>query len=326
MLALVALGGNALLRDGQQGTINEQNENTVRTLESLMFLVEQGYNLVITHGNGPQVGNIMLRNDAGEMQYGIAQMPLDICVADSQGGIGYMIERNLHNVLNRHGLVRNVITLVTQVLVEPDDEAFRNPAKRIGRKFTKDESEELSRIKGWRFKPDKNEAEKFRRVVPSPEPVGIMNEFVVKQNALEGTIVIAAGGGGVPVFLDANNELQPVEAVVDKDLASAMLAAHIGADEFYILTDVPFVYANYNTPQQKVLEFLDYHDTIKYRNSGTFAEGSMAPKINAALRFLEKGGKKSIITEANYLCDKAYGTKITMQYDEDDNEKRMDRL
>lgn len=316
-LAVVALGGNALLRGDQVGTIEEQEKNTTDTLENLIFLLKEGYDLVITHGNGPQVGNILMRNDAGEQLYKIAQMPLDICVADSQGGIGYMIERMFRNVLNKYGIEKDVICLVTQVLVDANDPAFGDPQKRIGKIYSKEEADELSEKKGWIFKEEVKSDNGFRRVVPSPVPVGVLNESVVKNLAQGGNIVIAAGGGGVPVYLDENKDLRTVEAVIDKDLASSLLATQIGADEFYILTDVPYIYINYKKPDQQIKEFLNYADALKYLNEGQFAKGSMAPKIQACLNFIKNGGKKSVITEAFKLADKKYGSKITMEYEDE---------
>jgi carbamate kinase len=316
-LAVVALGGNALLREYQLGTIDEQETNTTETLENLIFLIRQGYELVITHGNGPQVGNILMRNDAGEQMYNIAQMPIDICVADSQGGIGYMIERMLRNVLNKHGIDKNVICVVTQVLVAKDDPAFSEPQKRVGKIYTRDQAEELIVKKGWIFKEEVKTEGGFRRVVPSPVPITIMNESIIRDLAINGNIVIAAGGGGVPVYLDEKNDVRPAEAVIDKDLASSLLATRIGADEFYILTDVPYIYINYKKPDQEIKEFLNYDDALKYLNEGQFAKGTMAPKIQACLNFIKQGGKKSIITEAFKLEDKKYGSKITMEYEND---------
>lgn len=313
-LAVVALGGNALLRGDQSGTIDEQEQNTADTLENLIFLLREGYNLVITHGNGPQVGNILMRNDAGEQNYGIPQMPLDICVADSQGGIGYMIERIMHNVLKKHNLHREIVTLVTMVEVNEDDEAFKNLSKRVGKIYKKDEADRLSGLKGWEFRKEVKIEGGWRRVVPSPKPVSILNENVVREMARNGTIVIAAGGGGIPVYFDEAGNVRPSEAVIDKDLAASLLAARIKADEFYILTDVSYVYINFNKPDQQAVEFLNRQDTLKYLRQGMFAEGSMAPKIRACLQFIENGGRKSVITEAFKLEDKKYGTKITLEY------------
>ncbi len=315
-LAVVALGGNALLRGDQVGTIEEQEQNTMDTLENLVFLIKAGYNLVITHGNGPQVGNILMRNDAGEQLYNIAQMPLDICVADSQGGIGFMIERIFRNVLNKHGIEKNVICIVTEVLVDKNDPAFFDPQKRVGKTYSKEQADALAASKNWIFKEDTKAGGGYRRVVPSPVPVGILNDDIIRELAERGNIVIAAGGGGVPVYYDENKDVRTTEAVIDKDMASSLLASTIGADEFYILTDVPYVYINYNKPDQEIKEFLNYADTLRYLNEGQFAKGSMAPKIQACLNFVKAGGKKSVITEAFKLSDKKYGSKITMEYED----------
>ena len=316
-LAVVALGGNALLRGDQAGTIDEQEQNTTETLENLIFLINDGYDLVITHGNGPQVGNILMRNDAGEQLYGISQMPVDICVADSQGGIGYMIERMFRNVLNKHGINKNVICIVTQVLVDICDSAFNDPQKRVGKIYSKEQADDLSAKKGWIFKEEVKTQGGFRRVVPSPVPVGVINESIIKDLARKGNIVIAAGGGGVPVYIDEKKDVRPAEAVIDKDLASSLLATQIGADEFYILTDVPYIYINYKKPDQQIREFLNYNDTLRFLKEGQFTKGSMAPKIEACLNFIKHGGRKSVITEAFKLADRKYGSKITMEYEDD---------
>ncbi len=314
-LAVVALGGNALLRGDQLGTIEEQEQNTTATLENIVYLIKEGYELVLSHGNGPQVGNILMRNDAGEQMYSIAQMPLDICVADSQGGIGYMIERMLMNVLIKNNIEKNIVTLVTQVVVEKDDPAFQNPEKRIGKIYSRHEVDKLEKSKGWIFKEEVKSAGGWRRVVPSPKPIRILNEEIIGDLAKQGNIVIAVGGGGVPVYVDDNQRLRPAEAVIDKDLASSLLASRIDAQEFYILTDVPYVYINYKKEDQEIKEFLNRDDTLEYLDQGMFSEGSMAPKIRAALYFIENGGEKSVITEATKLEDRSYGTKITMNYD-----------
>lgn len=315
-LAVIALGGNALLRDHQVGTIEEQEQNTLETLENLVFLLKDGYNIVITHGNGPQVGNILMQNDAGESVYHLPQMPLDICVAESQGSIGYMIERMMHMVLHKYSLPHEVVTLVTMVEVDNNDEAFKNPSKRVGMIYDEKQKEELAQSKGWVFKQEQKTQGGWRRVVPSPKPISIMNEKVIESMARQGTIVIASGGGGIPVYIDEVGNVRPAEAVIDKDLASSLLASRIGADEFYILTDVPYIYLNYKQPNQQILEFLDRKDALKYLEMGVFGEGSMAPKIRAAVQFIENGGKMSVITEATKLEDKKYGSKITLEYEE----------
>ncbi len=315
-LAVIALGGNALIRDNEAGTIDEQEQNATDTLENLLFLLEEDYHIVISHGNGPQVGNLLMKNDAGEHVYGLPQMPLDVCVADTQGEIGYMIERMLLNLLRKHKINKDVVTLVSQVEVEKDDPAFQDPQKRIGKTYNKEQAGKLARDKGWVFKEEVKTEGGWRRVVPSPLPKAIMNEDVIQTLARQGNIVIAAGGGGIPVYTDEENRVRPTEAVIDKDMASSLLAAKIKADEFYMLTDVPYVYINYKQPGEKKLDPLDISDAKKYLNQGMFSEGSMAPKIKAAIQFVEKGGDKSVITEAKLLKDKTYGTKIIAKYDQ----------
>lgn len=314
-IAVVALGGNALLRENEKGTIEQQESNTTETLENLIFLLKEGFELVITHGNGPQVGNILMRNEAGQQVYDIAPMPLDVCVADSQGGIGYMIERMIRNVLKKHGIKKNVITLVSMTIVDPDDPAFTNPTKGIGKIYSEAEARKLQDKKGWIFKPSAKAHGGWRRMVSSPQPIDIINREIIETLVRAGNIVITAGGGGIPVYYDENNDLRTLDAVVDKDLASALLAAKIKANEFYILTDVSFIYKDFGLPTQEKLEFLNYADTIKYLDAGTFAEGTMAPKIKACLYFIRHGGEKSVITEAKKLEDKSYGSKITMNYE-----------
>jgi carbamate kinase len=221
----------------------------------------------------------------------------------------------LKNVLNKHQIKKEVVTLVTQVVIDKDDEAFKNPTKRVGKTCTVEEAERLQKEKGWIFKEEAKVKDGWRRVVPSPTPLSIANEKVIKSLVNEGTIVIAVGGGGIPVYIDEQNDVRTAEAVIDKDLASALLAIKIKADEFYVLTDVSYVYLNFNQPNQEIAEFLNYADTKKHLEEGMFGEGSMGPKIKAALKFIEKGGSKSIITEATKLEDKKYGTKITMEYE-----------
>jgi carbamate kinase len=261
------------------------------------------------------VGNLLMKNDAGEHVYGLPQMPLDVCVADTQGEIGYMIERMMLNLLRKHKINKDVVTLVSQVEVDKDDPAFQDPQKRVGKTYNKEQADKLAREKGWVFKEEVKTEGGWRRVVPSPLPKAIMNEDVIQTLARQGNIVIAAGGGGIPVYTDEENRVRPTEAVIDKDMASSLLAAKIKADEYYMLTDVPYVYINYKQPGEKKLDPLDIADAKKYLEQGMFSEGSMAPKIKAAIQFVEKGGDKSVITESKLLKDKTYGTKIIAKYE-----------
>ena len=308
-IAVVALGGNALLRGNEIGTIQQQEKNTYDTFIHLLKLLKNGYELVITHGNGPQVGNIMLRNEAGFREYKIPQMPLDICVADSQGGIGYMIERQIKNILQEHKIKKNVVTIVTQVLVDKNDPAFIEPTKPVGRFYLKEEAELLARAGGLIFKEDPRKRG-WRRVVPSPDPIEILNKKIIRDLVKRGNIVIAAGGGGVPVYRNDKKNLVGVEAVIDKDLASSLLASEINADAFFILTDVPNVFLNFHKPNQIKLEKITLREAEKYLEAGEFADGSMGPKILAAIQFIKNGGKETIITESTQLNNPDSGTRI----------------
>lgn len=309
-LAVVAFGGNALLRAGQRGTIEEQEANVYETCESLLSLIKNDYNIVIGHGNGPQVGNILLQVNAGEKLYNIPEMPLDICGAYSQGLIGYIIEQQFKNVLVKNDYKRNIVTLLTQVLVDKNDAAFQNPTKPIGPYYSEEEMLVLK---------TKNPADSFakdpkgkgwRKVVASPKPIDINNKEIVEKLAREGIIVVTVGGGGIPVYYPEKGRLQGIDAVIDKDLASSILAVYIKADEFFILTDVPKVCLNFNTPNQKDLDVISISEAKNYLQEGHFTEGSMAPKIRAAINFVENTGKICIITEAAQLQNPLAGTRI----------------
>lgn len=307
-LAVVALGGNSLLRGNETGSILQQEKNTYDTCLNLIPLIEQDYNIVITHGNGPQVGNILLRNEAGYNQFKIPKMPLDICVADSQGGIGYMIEKVFRNVLNEKKIRKNIVTLITQVLVDINDPAFAEPTKPVGAFYLREEADLLARANNWIFREDPRKRG-WRRVVASPQPVDVLNKKIIKDLSRK-NIVIAVGGGGIPVYRDKKKKLNRIEAVIDKDLASGLLASEIGADAFIILTDVPNVYLNFHKPDQLALHEIDLESAKKYYDDGEFAQGSMGPKIQAAIRFVENGGKEALITEAAFLGQKGSGTII----------------
>ncbi len=311
-LAVVALGGNALLQSDQKGTIDEQESNAFETSERLLVLLkEKRYNLVVSHGNGPQVGNLLLNNTAGNKLYGLPEMPLDICVAYSQGFIGYVIEQQLRNVLMKHDMDRDILTIITQVLVNKDDKAFKNPTKPIGPFYTKEEADKIAAETKAQFAEDPR-GRGWRKVVASPKPLVINNKKSIEKIAREGTIVVAVGGGGIPVFYKEENLLQGIDAVIDKDLASALLASQINADKLFILTDVPKVCINFNTPQEKALDRITIKEAKAYLKEGHFAEGSMAPKIRAAIYFVEHSGKDAIITKTTKLGIDDGGTRIVM--------------
>jgi carbamate kinase len=310
-LAVIAFGGNALLRGNQTGTIDEQEANSLETCEKLLVLINRGYNLVITHGNGPQVGNILLSNAAGKNLYNLPEMPMDICVAYSQGFIGYMIEQQLRNVLRTHDLDRDIISIITQVMVDRDDPAFVNPTKPVGPYYTKEQADKIASETRSVFHEDPR-GRGWRKVVASPKPLVISNQRSIEKLARDGQIVIAVGGGGIPAFYVAENKLQGIDAVIDKDLASALLAGNINADKFFILTDVPKVCLNYNTPQEKSIDRMNVRQARQYVNEGQFAEGSMAPKVQAAIHFVTHTSRDAIITSANMLGIDNGGTRISI--------------
>ena len=288
--AIVALGGNALVKEGQDGNIYDQFDNTREVSASIVKMIQDDWNVVVTHGNGPQVGAILLQNNTARNV--TPPMPLGICVAESQGMIGYMIQQCLANTLKKAGLKRLVVALITQTLVDENDPALTNPTKPIGPHYSKNDAEKLrndgykitEQTKGWRI------------VVPSPDPKAIVEGDVIKKMLDDDIIIIASGGGGMPVFEREGWGLNGIEAVIDKDLASERLAEAIDAELFMILTNVEKVYINYNTPHQKPLDNITLKDLKKYYNDGHFPPGSMGPKVLAAIRFLEFGGKKVIIS------------------------------
>ncbi len=308
-LAVIAFGGNALLRGDQIGTFDEQLSNVKNTCENLLELIKKDYDIVIGHGNGPQVGNVLLQHEAGSRVYGIPAQPMHFCVSETQGSIAYLIEQQLRNLLERNGIKRNVVSIITQVIVDKDDTAFQNPTKPVGPFYTKEEADKMEADFGYVFQKDPRDRG-WRRVVASPKPIDIDNWKIVERLAREGNIVITVGGGGIPVIVDSKNEYHGVDAVIDKDLASATLAIKINADEFFILTDVPKVFINFNTPQQKALDIVPVAEAHKYMEEGHFAAGSMAPKVKACMLFVENGGVDAIITEATQLKDSNCGTRI----------------
>ena len=309
-ITIVSIGGNTLVRKGEKGTIEEQFEHTEKCMAYIVKMASQGKRIVITHGNGPIVGNIVIRNEAAKDI--IPPMPLYICNADSEGGIGFMLQQALYNQLKKLDAHRDVATIVTQVVVDKNDPAFSKPTKPIGPFYTKEEAERIKQQKGWTIHEDSNRG--YRRVVPSPKPLKVIEADIIKRLAMDGVIVIAAGGGGVPVVEVNEGKLQGIDAVIDKDLTTAVLANAIGAETFIDLTQTDSVYINYGKQNQKPLDRPALSEVKKYLTQGEFPPGSMGPKIEAAIEFLETGGKEVIITTPE-LVEAAMkgkaGTRIT---------------
>ena len=307
-LVVVALGGNALLRSNQKGTYKEQIENVTETCEALMSFVKNGDNLIIGHGNGPQVGNVMLQHEAGAKTFDVQPMPMDFCVSETQGSIGYLIETGFRKVLTQHGFKNNIVTFVTRVLVDGNDPMFKNPTKPVGPYYTKEEAEKYSAATGAIFKEDPK-GRGWRKVVASPKPLEINNIELVELLARGGNIVVTVGGGGIPV-VEKDGYYVGVEAVIDKDLASSLAAVQVKADEFYILTDVPQAYINFRKENEQALGRITVEEAKKYLADGQFTEGSMAPKMRAAIKFVEETGHDAVITDATSLGNPNAGTRI----------------
>ena len=304
--ALVAVGGNSLIRAGEKGTIAEQLANTRRTAVAIVGLIRLGYRLVITHGNGPQVGAQLLRSErASDVAYG---QTLDVCGAASQGEIGYLLAQSLRNELAAESIEVPVVSLVTQTLVSADDPAMQHPSKPIGPFYSKADAEDKRRQLGWSIVEDA--ARGYRRVVPSPEPVEIVELDAIRSLMEKGALVVSVGGGGVPVVSD-HGELHGVEAVIDKDRASALLAAELGVDSFIISTDTDYVYLNYKKPGQRPLTLVTAEEMKKHLLDGHFPPGNMGPKVESVLRFLESGGREAVITSFEHLCEAVMGSAGT---------------
>lgn len=303
---VVALGGNAITRTGDEPSVQAQFRRTRATVEHLVPLVaEHRWRVVLTHGNGPQVGNILLRSDIAAQAGELPSLPIDSAVADTQGAMGYMIQQCLSNALCEAGLRVPVVTVVTQVLVDDRDPAFEEPSKPIGRFYGDDELEPLRR-RGWALRRD-GQGRGWRRVVPSPQPYEIVEQDIVCQLLAAGAVVIACGGGGIPVVRTSDGALAGVEAVVDKDRASALLARQVGADTFAILTDVEHVEVDHGTPTAAPIESVDVPTLRSLLEAGQFAPGSMAPKVEAMLDFVSGGGRRAVVTDDVHLRDALEG-------------------
>ena len=289
---VVALGGNAIKRPEDEGTIGEQLDAVSRTCDELVKMIRKGHGIVITHGNGPQVGALLIQNE--EARGKVPQMPLDVCGAKSQALIGYMIQQTLHNKLSEIGIHKDIATVITQVKVDPNDPAFENPTKPVGPFYTERQAETLRREKAYVIR--KVDKDRYRRVVPSPNPKGIVEIGTVKRLVNAGVIVIASGGGGVPVVESPNGALHGVEAVIDKDLAAEILAHELGAEIMLFLTNVQGVAVNYGKTDERFLDKMTPEEAKKHLIQGEFPSGSMGPKIEAAVRFLESGGERAVIS------------------------------
>ena len=299
-LAVIAIGGNSLILDSKKITVKDQYQAASETAHHIAALVAAGYRVVITHGNGPQVGFILLRSDLARNV--LHQVPLDSCVADTQGALGYQIGQTLANELKRQGIQKPIATVVTQVLVDNRDPAFANPTKPIGSFYTEEEAQKHKAESGWTLKEDAGRG--WRRVVASPKPLRIVEEDTVRLLLEQDVVVIAVGGGGIPVRENEKGELEGCAAVIDKDLASCLLAKNLKADLFIISTGVDKVAVDFKKPTQRELDRLTVAEAKQYLAEGQFPAGSMGPKIEAAIDFIEHGGKEVIITQP-FLLEEA---------------------
>jgi carbamate kinase len=291
-LAAVAIGGNSLITDPKQPDVPHQWDAVRETCRRIAEMIAEGWNIVITHGNGPQVGFILRRAEIASSQ--IHSVPLDLIVADTQGSIGYMLQQALDNSLRRLGINRTIVTVVTQVRVDKDDPAFQNPDKPIGGFMSEDEARRFEQ-EGWSVVEDAGRG--WRRVVASPKPVEIIERRAIRDLVEAGYVVIAVGGGGIPVVRNERGSLRGVYAVIDKDRASSMIAQTLGADLFVISTGVERVALNFNKPDQRFLDEITLAEAQQYMADGHFARGSMLPKIEAAIDFVSHGGPQALITD-----------------------------
>ncbi len=291
-VAVVAVGGNSLIRDETHKTIRDQYDAAHESMEHIAEMIAEGWDVVVTHGNGPQVGFLLRRSELARHE--LHDVPLDVCGADTQGAIGYMFQRALHNEFRRLGLNKKAVSLVTQTIVDRNDPAFQNPSKPIGSFLSDEIAKERSEKEGWNVIDDAGRG--WRRVVPSPQPKQIVEVEIIRSLIDDGYVVVAVGGGGIPVIQADSGDLEGVEAVIDKDLSSALLANAINADLFLIATAVEKVATNFNTPEQQWLDSVTLAEAKEYQRAGHFGKGSMGPKIEAVINYLERGGRKALIT------------------------------
>lgn len=296
-IALIAFGGNAILPENQKGLQEEQMRNAQKAAEMMVQIIKKGYELIVVHGNGPQVGNLLIQME--EASNKIPPFTLDVCDAMTEGSMGYMLEKALINELRRESIDKDVATVITQVVVDKDDPAFQKPTKPVGPFYPKFRAQQLMRQKKWTMVEDAGRG--YRKVVPSPKPIDIVPKWIIRDLVLSGRVVIAAGGGGIPVIINSRGLYEGVEAVIDKDYAASLLAREVGADLFIILTGISRVYYNFGKPDQRPLPVITIEEARKYLAEGQFPAGSMGPKIKAAIEYIEAGGREVLITSANHL-------------------------
>jgi len=306
---VVALGGNAIIAAGQKGTIAEQFENTRLSLGGIIKLIKDGYKMVVTHGNGPQAGAMLLRVEAG-LTRNLADRPLGVIVADTQGGMGYMIEQSLQNRLIDEGINKDVVTILSQIVVDKNDPQMQDPSKPVGPFYSKEDAKKMEEEKNWLMVEDSGRG--WRRVVPSPIPQTVVEKKVIKTLVENGNIVIAGGGGGIPVYVKDDGTYEGVDGVVDKDFATAVIAKEIGAKTLVISTGVEKVAINFGKPDQKELSKITVDECQKHFDDGQFPKGSMGPKILAAISFIKQGGDKVYITSPNKIADALEGKTGTL--------------
>lgn len=309
-LAVVAVGGNSLILDSKHQTVPDQYDAAARTMVHVADMIEQGYNVVLTHGNGPQVGFILLRSEIARSQ--LHPVPLDSCGADTQGAIGYNFQMALGNEFKKRGIKKPVVTVVTQVLVDKNDPSFKKPSKPIGQFYTEAEAKDRIKNDGWAMVEDAGRG--WRRVVASPLPLEIIEENAITALTEKGFCVVAVGGGGIPVIREDNGNLKGTAAVIDKDFASALLASNINADMFIVSTAVEKACLNFGKPDQKALDKVTVAELEKYCKEGHFKPGSMLPKCEAIIKFIKNGGKHAIITNPENLAKAVKGEAGTHVY------------
>ena len=302
-LAVVAVGGNALIKDKNHQTVPDQYQAAAETMKHIASMILEGWDVVVTHGNGPQVGFILRRSEIASHE--LHEVPLDYCGADTQGAIGYMFQQALHNEFRLRGINKQAATVITQTIVDRNDPAFQHPTKPIGSFMDEEAAKEKMAKEGWTMVEDAGRG--WRRVVPSPIPQTIVEADAIRSLINQGFVVVAVGGGGIPAMQLENGDLTGVEAVIDKDFGSAILASMINADLFLISTAVEKVAINFNKPDQKWLDTMTVAEARQYLAEGQFAKGSMLPKIEAILKFMDKGGKKALITDPEHIKDALEG-------------------